>query len=221
MRKLRFLLPTLVGFATPLFFPPAAFASGSSGACISFCISYSQPTPGTPTATPTNTPGTPGTPPSNGTPGTPGVPGKPPPGCKGIWAKYSGIAHLIAWCSGNGASQNIKYFTTHKPSCHVGICAAVVPVPGTNGTPGTPGTPPIAKNPYSGIPTALLAVFDSLDVPTPTIAGLIPSPKPWTYTLYPTQVSIVPSSLPPNPHQLEPDRRSGQGCSCANQRHKR
>ena len=178
--------------SSPVF--AASYNTSSTGCNGSFCVSYSQPTPGTPTVTPTNTPGTPSTP---STPGTPGVPGKPPPGCKGIWAHYSGIEHLIAWCSGNGAAQNILFFTTHKPSCHVGICAAVVPVPGTVGSPGTPGTPPISKSPYSGIPTALLAVFDSLNVPTPRIAGLIPSPDPWTYTLYPTQVSIAPSSLPP------------------------
>lgn len=194
MRRLRFLLLLLAGFATPLLFSNTAFASGSSGACISFCISYSQPTPGNPSATPINTPGTP---PNSGTPNTPGIPGVPPVGCHAIWAKYSGEDHLIAWCEGNNAAQNMLYYTTHKPSCVAGGCAAVVPIPGTTGTPGTPGLPPIAKNPHSGIPTQLLAVFDSLDVPTPKIAGLIPSTHPWTYTLYPTQVSIAPSSLPP------------------------
>ncbi len=191
---LALLCTTLIGV---LVNPPAAWAfhSGANKACTSgFCLSYSQPTPGTPSATPINTAGSPSTP---SAPGTPGIPGKPPTGCKAIWAHYLGVEHLIAWCSGNSAAQNMLFYTTHKPSCRVGICAAVVPIPGTNNTPGTPGIPPITKSPQSGIPTQLLAVFDSLDVPTPQIAGLIPSPHPWTYTLYPTQVSIVPSSLPP------------------------
>ena len=161
---------------------------------------------------------------SSGTPGssTPGsekitktYPG-PPHGCTAHWysagsalGQALGGATLTATCTGNGAAQNLQYYGLPTPTCNVikgtNYCSIDVTwTPGKN-IPPKKSTPALKKNPYSGIPSELLAVFDSLTVPTPKIAGMVPSPTtpgpqgqpPYLYTRLPTQVAVVPSSTPP------------------------
>jgi len=179
-----------------------SLASPAWAANSTFHDSWSGNTPGSNPKPPAYIPGTP---PKNGTPpSSKCVSGcHAPQGCGAIWATYSGENHLIAWCQGGNAAQNINYYSSHKPSCTPpDTCAVIVPI---KGTPAQNGTPALKKNPYSGIPSELLTVFDNLTVPTPTIAGMRPSPTtpgpqgqpPYLYTRLPTQVAVVPSSVPP------------------------
>lgn len=187
-----------------------AYAEQGSLSCAAttsggFCIRYTQPNPGTSTGTPTTIPGHP---PTTGNPGHHGttITYKIPKNCASVWS----TGQVSAYCEGSQstASSNLNFWgspnqTTkcvHVDNYQTGptvSCSRTISFPGVPGIPPKNGLPPIAKSPYSGIPTALLAVFDNLNVPTPKIAGLIPSTNPYTYTLYPTQVSITPSSLPP------------------------
>lgn len=162
-------------------------------------------------------------PPGNGHPGS--LPSTTityttPSGCTSKW--YSGSSAVgqslhgstvIATCQGTNAASNLNYygsFNKHGTTCTVIgsingvlVCSVVITY-----SPGTPPIPP-PQSPIpttqTGIPTQLLAVFDSLNVPTPKIAGMLPDPTnsdgsgnpPYLYTNLPTQVAVVPSSLPP------------------------
>lgn len=140
----------------------------------------------------------------------------PPKGCSATWygensalGKALGGAAVTATCSGNGAMGNLAWYgdpniPSDPPTCTVikgtNICSLVI-----TWTPGKiiPAHPGHAAIPTSntGTPSQLIQLEDSITAPAPQIGTILPDPTdpkaPYVYTNLPTQVSVVPSSLPP------------------------
>lgn len=160
--------------------------------------------------------GTPGSPPSSAPPSnkttkTYPAPSTPPKGCSASWygsasalGKALGGATMTATCTGNGAAQSLNYYGTPTPTCTVvkgkNYCSIVITWTPGSSVPGSQGTPAIPPT-TSGLPSQLVQLEDSVTAPAPKIGQIVPNPfdpsAPYVYTLYPTQVSVAPGSLPP------------------------
>lgn len=190
-----------------------AFATGNlattncSSSTTGFCEGATITTPGNSSTSTTQPPGNGhlGTLPSTTTTYT------IPNGCTSAWYNASsalgqalGGATMTATCKGSGAEGNLSYYGTtgHQGNTctvigginGVLVCSVIITYnPGTQPIP--PPQSPIPTT-QSGIPALDLQAFATINIAAPTIGKLAPSPNPYTYTNYPTQVSVVPSSLP-------------------------